>query len=64
MEELIKAPNFRIHNSNLDCDFIADYSFILGDLNYRMNSTYSEMIEDSDRINVAKDLLDELDQLT
>ena len=61
MEELIKAQNFKQHNDVLDCDFVADYSFIMGDLNYRMNTTFQEMIENTDKIKVAMDLLDDLD---
>jgi hypothetical protein len=28
----------------MDIDFICDYNFVFGDLNYRMNTTFSEMI--------------------
>lgn len=42
MSELIK--NLKIHREELDPDVLADFSFILGDMNYRMNTTYTELI--------------------
>ena len=29
----------------MDSDLICDYNFIMGDLNYRINSTYEEMMD-------------------
>jgi hypothetical protein len=43
IEELIKV--FRIDRTELDPDMIADYNFIMGDLNYRFESTFEEMVE-------------------
>ena len=42
IEELIKV--FRIDRTELDPDMIADYNFIMGDLNYRFESTFEEMV--------------------
>ena len=44
--------SFRIENNDMDPDFLFDYNFILGDLNYRFNTTYEHMI-DTDKIKVA-----------
>jgi hypothetical protein len=44
----------------MDSDLICDYNFIMGDLNYRFNSTYEKMMDDHD-INIACKLMDELD---
>ena len=46
---------------DLDADFLCDYNFIFGDLNYRMDSTFSEMIYD---IAKAHTMLSSHDQLT
>ena len=35
----------RISRKEMDPDFQADHSFILGDLNYRSNTTFSESID-------------------
>ncbi len=35
----------RVSRKEFDCDFIADHSFILGDLNYRSNSTFTDCID-------------------
>lgn len=61
IEELIRS--FRIDRSELDPDMIADYNFILGDLNYRFESTYEEMVL-TDKIKMAPKLIDQLDQLS
>ncbi len=42
MTDLIK--NFKIYREELDPDTIADFAFILGDFNYRMNSTFTELV--------------------
>ena len=60
MEEIIRS--LKIERQELDPDLLADYNFILGDLNYRMDLTYEEMIE-TDQIKIANQLIDKLDQL-
>ena len=62
MEEIMKSPQFRYFKDSLDQDFVSDYSFILGDLNYRFDSSYDDMIK-TDKIKYAPELIDELDQL-
>jgi hypothetical protein len=42
MSELIRS--LRVHRKEIDPDILADYSYILGDLNYRMNSTFTELM--------------------
>ncbi len=42
MSDLIR--NLKIYRDEVDPDILADYSFILGDFNYRMNSTYTELV--------------------
>jgi hypothetical protein len=61
MEELMKV--FRIDRPELDPDIIADYNFIMGDLNYRFDSTYEHMTQ-NDKVKIAPQLISELDQLT
>ena len=61
IEELIKV--FRIDRTELDPDMIADYNFIMGDLNYRFESTFEEMVE-TEKLKMAPQLIDQLDQLT
>ena len=34
----------------MDADIHSDYAFIMGDLNYRFNSTFEDMISNSDNI--------------
>lgn len=58
IEELIKA--FRIERSELDPDIIADYNFIMGDLNYRFDSTFEEMVT-TEKLKMAPQLIDQLD---
>ena len=48
MGDLIK--NMNVYREELDPDIISDYSFILGDFNYRMNSTFSELEPRMDKI--------------
>ena len=43
MEEIIKSLKYE--RKDLDADLTCDYNFIMGDLNYRLNSTYEEMID-------------------
>jgi hypothetical protein len=40
---------------DMDADFLSDYNFIFGDLNYRMDSTFSEMIYDVARAHTMLD---------
>jgi hypothetical protein len=40
----------RIHREELDPDIIADFSFILGDMNYRMDGSYDEIMSKLDNI--------------
>jgi|TARA_B110001450_G_C17540214_1_gene448306 hypothetical protein len=47
----------------MDPDLICDYNFIMGDLNYRFNSSYEQMMDNGD-IHTACQMMDELDQLT
>ena len=56
MGDLIRK--MRYHREEIDPDIIADFSFILGDLNYRMESTYEILVTQLDQI---LDLRKELD---
>ena len=42
MSELIRR--MRNQREELDPDVFADFSFIIGDLNYRMETTYDELL--------------------
>ncbi len=42
----------------MDADFIGDYNFVFGDLNYRLDSTFSEFIP---HVNKAHKMLHILD---
>ena len=42
MSELIRK--MRIQREEIDPDIIADFSFILGDLNYRMEGTFESLV--------------------
>lgn len=44
--------------SNLDCDSTADFTYILGDMNYRINSTFSLLTK-----NIELSRAEEMDQL-
>ena len=45
----------------MDPDIICDYSFFMGDLNYRMdNTTYDDMIN-TDKIKIAPTLIKDID---
>ena len=46
----------------MDADIVYDYSFIMGDLNYRFDSTYEDMMS-TQQINIAHELIDQFDQL-
>jgi len=41
ISELTK--NMRIHKTDFDPDCLADFSIVLGDLNYRLNSRYADL---------------------
>jgi hypothetical protein len=58
MSDLVR--NLRIQREEIDPDIIADYSFILGDLNYRMETTYVDLIPKMHDILVLKESLDQL----
>lgn len=61
MADLIEE--FKVDRQEMDSDVICDYNFIMGDLNYRFDSTYEQMCEQG-KIRIAGQLLDELDQLS
>ena len=42
----------------MDCDTFSDYSFICGDMNYRINSTFTELTK-----NIESALDPKMDQL-
>jgi hypothetical protein len=58
MSDLIR--NLKIHREELDPDVLSDFSFILGDLNYRMNSTFLELIPQIEKILDLRVTLDQL----
>ena len=60
MEEITKA--LKTERQEMDADVIYDYAFIMGDLNYRFDSTYEDMIS-TQQINIAHQLIDQYDQL-
>jgi hypothetical protein len=60
MRQLIQT--FRIERSELDPDTLADYNFIMGDLNYRFDISFDEMVT-TDKLKMAPMLVDQLDQL-
>lgn len=61
MEDIIRK--LKIERQEMDPDVISDYNFIMGDLNYRFNSTFDDMVEQN-QIEMASSLLPEKDQLT
>ena len=61
MEDIIRA--LKTERQEMDADVVYDYSFIMGDLNYRFDSTYEDMIA-GQQINRAHELIDQYDQLT
>lgn len=58
MSDLIR--NLKIHRDELDPDVLSDFSFILGDLNYRLNTTYLDLIPLIDKVLELKVNLDQL----
>jgi predicted methyltransferase len=61
IEDIIRK--LKIERQEMDPDVISDYNFILGDLNYRFNSTFEDMVNQN-QIEMASKLLPEKDQLT
>mmetsp|Transcript_26318 Transcript_26318/g.19746 ORF Transcript_26318/g.19746 Transcript_26318/m.19746 type:complete len:112 (+) Transcript_26318:102-437(+) len=58
MSDLLrKLPVYR---EELDSDAMADYSFIIGDFNYRMNSTFTELVPQMEKILELRPKLDQL----
>lgn len=58
MEEIIAT--FRTEREEFDADIFCDYNFILGDLNYRIDSSFEEM-KSRNEINTAFEYLEEWD---
>jgi len=50
-----------LSKKEFDSDFLADFSFIFGDMNYRLDTRFDKFIHE---VHTAADRLDELDQLT
>ena len=42
-EELIES--LKVERQELDPDMICDYNFFMGDLNYRFDCTYEELVD-------------------
>lgn len=53
MSDLIKI--LKIYREEIDSDVLSDFSFILGDLNYRMNSTFDDLVPQMSNIHELKD---------
>lgn len=58
MSELIRK--MRIQRDELDPDIISDFSFIVGDMNYRLDSTFEELIGQMETIIEKRKELDQL----
>lgn len=58
MEDIARA--LKTERPEMDADVVYDYCFIMGDLNYRFDSTYEDMIH-TQQINLAHELLDQYD---
>lgn len=58
MSDLIR--NLKIYREEIDPDILADYSFILGDFNYRMNSTFTELVPQIANVHNLKTKLEQL----
>lgn len=56
MSDLIRK--MRNQREELDPDIISDFSFILGDLNYRLESTYDILVNKIDEIVSLRHSLD------
>jgi hypothetical protein len=55
MEEITKT--LKTERTEMDADVVYDYCFIMGDLNYRFDSTFEDMIS-TQQINLAHELVD------
>ena len=60
MMKTFKSKNESTHN--IDCDVLADYSFIFGDLNYRMNTDFTSLIGKIDQASSLRLKLDQLER--
>lgn len=58
MEDIIKS--LKAEREEFDADVLYDYSFIAGDMNYRFDSTFEDMIA-LNQVNIAHSLLDQYD---
>ena len=58
IEDIIRK--LKIERQEMDPDVISDYNFIFGDLNYRFNSTFEDMVNQN-QIEIASKLLPEKD---
>jgi hypothetical protein len=58
MSELIKK--MRMHRDEIDPDMIADYNFIVGDMNYRMKGTYEQLAPQAEKLIEMRKELDQL----
>ena len=58
MEEITRS--LKTERTEMDADIVYDYSFIMGDLNYRFDSTYEDMMS-TQQINIAHELIDQFD---
>lgn len=48
MSDLIRK--MRNQREEIDPDMISDFSFIIGDLNYRLESTYEELVPQIEKV--------------
>ncbi len=48
MSDLIKK--LKVHREEMDSDIISEFSWIMGDMNYRMDSTYEELVPKIDKV--------------
>lgn len=62
MEDITKY--LKTKRDEMDADIHADYAFIMGDLNYRFDSTFEIMMQNQIFINNPHHMIDTLDQLT
>ena len=58
MSEIIRK--MRNQREEIDPDVISDFSFIVGDMNYRLESTYEELIKDIGSVIKRRESLDQL----
>ena len=60
MEDIILS--LRAEREEFDMDVLYDYTFVAGDMNYRFDSTYEDMMS-TNQVNIAHSLMDQYDQL-